>query len=198
MKDTTAAAAHDAAPPNAAPHAAAKTPARRGRPKGAQGAPRHLAEGASADAKRLAAAILEVLAGARTPTEAAQTLALSLPRYYILEDLALQGMLVACEPRRVGRGPSPESALASLRRECEQLRRECTRQQTLVRAAQRSIGLPPPAPPPRTPPQAGKKRRPRRPTARALRAAARLKQAERPPDVTLTPAAAATLQSPSQ
>jgi len=44
-----------------------------------------LGQDTSATAKRLAAAILEVLAGARTPTEAAQTLELSLPRYYQLE-----------------------------------------------------------------------------------------------------------------
>jgi hypothetical protein len=39
-----------------------------------------------------------------------------MPRYYLLEDRALQGMLVACEPRSLGRGPSAESALAGLRR----------------------------------------------------------------------------------
>jgi hypothetical protein len=180
MKETT----------TAGPRDQAKPPGKRGRPKGQAGVQRNLGEGASAEAKRLAAAILEVLAGARTPTEAAKTLELSLPRYYLLEDRALQGMLVACEPRSLGRGPSPESALASLHRECEQLRRECTRQQTLVRAAQRSIGLPPPSPPTRPPERAGKKRRPRRATARALRAAARLKEAERQPDVAVTPAAA--------
>lgn len=192
MKDTAAAAPHDAALPDAASRATSQTPGKRGRPKGAAATPRNLAEGASAEARRLAAAILEVLAGARTPTEAAQALELSLPRYYVLEDRALQGMLVACEPRTVGRGPSPESALASLRRECDQLRRECIRQQTLVRAAQRTIGLTPPAPPTRQAERGGKKRRPRRRTARALRVAARLKEAERQPDVTLTPAPAAT------
>jgi hypothetical protein len=43
---------------------------------------RRLGDGASAEAKRLAAAILEVLAGMRTPAAAAQVLKLSLPRYY--------------------------------------------------------------------------------------------------------------------
>src|SRR5262245_30685610 len=84
----------------------------RGRPKGPGGAYRDLGEGASAEARRLAAAILEVLAGARTPTQAAQALGLSLPRYYLLESRALHGILVACERRSVGRGPSAESALA--------------------------------------------------------------------------------------
>ena len=135
-----------------------------------------LGEGASAQARRQTAAILEVLAGVRTPTQAAEVLEVSLPRYYVLEIQALQGMLVACEPRSLGRQPSSESALAALRRECEQLRRECGRQQALVRAAQRTIGLTVPAPP--KPEKNGKKRRKRRPTARALRAVARLKTEE--------------------
>jgi hypothetical protein len=185
MKETTAAALHDAAL-----HDTTKPPGKRGRPKGQATPQRNLGEGASAEAKRLAAAILEVLAGARTPTEAAQALGLSLPRYYLLEDRALQGMLVACEPRSLGRGPSPESALAALRRECDQLRRDCTRQQTLVRAAQRTIGLAPPTPAARGPERHGKKRRPRRATARALRAAARLKEADRQPAVAVTAAPA--------
>jgi hypothetical protein len=136
-----------------------------------------LGEGASAQARRQTAAILEVLAGVRTPTQAAEVLEVSLPRFYVLELQALQGMLVACEPRSLGRQPSSESALAALRRECEQLRRDCGRQQALVRAAQRTIGLtaPPAAPKPE---KNGKKRRKRRPTARALRAVARLKTEE--------------------
>jgi hypothetical protein len=156
-----------------------KTPGKRGRPRGPLMPSKQLGEGASAEAKRLAAAILEVLAGTRTPTAAAEALGMSLPRYYVLEVRALQGMLVACEPRHVGRGPSPESALAALRRECDQLRRECTRQQALVRAAQRTIGLTPPAAPPRQPHSNGKKRRQRRPTARALRVAAQLQADDR-------------------
>jgi hypothetical protein len=157
-----------------------KPPAKRGRPKGVQGQAHDLGEGASREAKRLAAAILEVLAGARTPGQAAQTLGVSLPRYYVLEVRALQGMLVACEPRSLGRGPSPESALAALKRECDQLRRECGRQQSLVRAAQRTIGLAPPTPLPQRP-EPGKKRRRRRPTARALRVAARLQTIDSKP-----------------
>jgi hypothetical protein len=179
MKETTSAAPRD-------------VPAKRGRPRGPSGARHDLGEGASAEAKRLTAAILEVLAGARTPTQAAEALGLSLPRYYLLEDRAVQGMLVACEPRSLGRGPSPESALAALRRECDQLRRECTRQQSLVRAAQRTIGLAPPTPAARAPERNGNKRRRRRPTARALRVAARLTQEDRPPAVAETAPAAST------
>jgi hypothetical protein len=144
----------------------------RGRPKGPG---KDWGEGASMEARKRAAAILEVLAGARTPTAAAQALGVSLPRYYLLEVQALHAMLLACEARQHGRRPSAESALAALRRECEQLRRDCARQQALVRAAQRSIGLPPPAM--SKPPADGKKHRRRRPTARALRAVARLQAA---------------------
>jgi len=171
--------------PSGAVRAGAKAPAPA---KGQRGAYADLGDGASAEARRLAAAILEVLAGTRTPTQAAQALGLSLPRYYALELRALQGMLVACEPRSMGRGQSPQSALAALRRECDQLRRECTRQQTLVRAAQRSIGLAPPVAPARRPLPNGKLRRRRKPTARALRAVARLTEENRPPAVAVTPA----------
>jgi hypothetical protein len=146
--------------------------------RGVRGSGPDLGAGASTSARRLAAAILEVLAGSRTPLQAAQVLGLSLPRYYLLEMRALQGLLLACEPRSVGRVATAESALASLQRECEQLRRECARQQALVRAAQRAIGLAPPAPSAAKPMREGKKRRQRRPVARALRAAARLQPEE--------------------
>ena len=125
---------------------------------------RGLGNGVSAEAKRLAAAILEVLAGMRTPAGAAQVLKLSLTRYYQLEVRALHGMLTACEPRPLGRIRTPASALAAAQRECEQWRRECIRQQALVRATQRAIGLT--APPAKAD---GSKRRKRRPTRRALK-----------------------------
>ena len=59
-----------------------------------------LTQDASRQAKQVAASIFEVLAGARTPQQAAEALAVSLPRYYQLESRAL--------PRwcwRVKRGP---------------------------------------------------------------------------------------------
>src|SRR5262249_32609299 len=101
----------------------------------------------SPEAKRVAAAVLEVLAGTRGPAEAAAALGISLPRYSQLERRALAGLVAACEPRRGGRRRGGNE-LAALRQECERLQRECARQQALVRAAQRSVGLaPPPAPP---------------------------------------------------
>jgi hypothetical protein len=130
-----------------------------------------LGQGTDASVRRQAAAILEVLAGARTPTEAATALAVSLPRYYQLESRALAGLVAACVPRPKGRVKSPVSEVAGLRQQNERLQREVTRQQTLVRAAQRTVGLPPPVPLPAK--SAGKKRR-RRATARALGVARRL------------------------
>ena len=149
-------------------------------PGAARRQPKNLGEGASGAARRLAAAILEVLAGMRTPVEAAQVLEVSLVRYYQLENRALHGMLVACESRSLGRVPTAESALAALQRECDQLRRECGRQQALVRAAQRTIGLAPPPPAAAKPERNGKQRRRRRPMARALRAAQRLQSEATP------------------
>src|SRR5687768_12360377 len=44
----------------------------------------------ASEAQRLAATILEVLGGVRSPPQAAQALAISLPRYYQLEARALE------------------------------------------------------------------------------------------------------------
>ena len=127
---------------------------------------------AGQEARRLAAAILEVLAGLQTPSVAARGLGLSLARYYQLEVRALAGLVSACESRRRGRQSGNE--LAELRRECERLRRECARQQAVVRATRRTVGLtePPPAAP-----QPAEGRRRRRPTARALKVVAQLRGA---------------------
>lgn len=131
---------------------------------------------ASDGARRLAAAILEVLAGVQTPSDAASGLGISLARYYQLELRAIAGMVSACENRRRGRGRAAGSDLASLRRECEQLRRECARQQALARTTRKTVGLVANPLPPK--PTDKPKRRKRRPTARALKMAGLL-QAER-------------------
>jgi hypothetical protein len=91
----------------------------------------------SVEAKRLAAAILEVLAGARTPTEAATALGLSVPRYYQVEAQALRGLLRACEPKPRGRVRSITTEVETLFKENQRLQRELTRHQALARAAQR-------------------------------------------------------------
>jgi hypothetical protein len=127
---------------------------------------------ASRDAKRLAAVILEVLGGERTPAQAAEALAVSLPRYYQLEARGLGGLVAACEPKPKGRQRTPKSESIALKKENDRLRRDLGRHQSLVRLAQRTIGLSPPA----RPAKAGSGKRRRRPVARALSAAARLQR----------------------
>jgi len=136
----------------------------------------HSVQGGTSEANRRAVAILEVLGGMRTPTDAAAALGVALPRYYQLETRALEGMVTALEPRAVGKQPSLEGRLVRLQKELEQTRRESARQQALVRVAQRSLGLKPPtAPNGQMPAKDGARRRKRKPTVRALKAAAVLR-----------------------
>ena len=152
-----------------------------------------LGKGQSGDTNRRAAAVLEVLAGIRTPSEAAEALACSVNYYYVLERKALAGLLAACQQQPKGMsGPNWEQQLARSKQELEKCRQECLRQAALVRAAERAIGLSAAVPPasrrsqgkPAGGPQT--KRR-RRPTVRALRAAQSLRQNssldEQPPGV---------------
>ena len=139
-----------------------------------------LGQDASKEAKRLAAAILETLAGERTPLQAAQALGLSLVRYYQLEAGGLRGLLAACEPRPRGRQPDPDAEFVALRRQNERLQRDLARQQSLVRLTQRASGLAAPTPAPAK--GAGKKGRKRKPAARALTVAQRLRQEAGPPE----------------
>jgi len=166
-----------------APETTAKT--RRPRPKravkGKPAAAGSLGQGVSALASQRAAAILEVLAGERTPRQAAAVLSMSLPYFYLLERKALQGLLKACEPQPKGPPASgPERKLAALEQELARCRRECQRQEALVRATQRAIGLPAPPSQPARKEKAGEKngagRRRRRPVVRALRAARTLRE----------------------
>ncbi len=121
--------------------------------------------GGTLEGRLLAAAILEVLAGMRTPTDAARALTVSVPRYYALEARGLEGLVLACEPRgRKGRRRNPEREVERLRKEVERLEKECARRQALLRAASRAVGLGPASAKPD-----GKRRR--RPVVRALKAA---------------------------
>jgi hypothetical protein len=141
---------------------------------------------ASGLARQRAAAILEVLAGGRLPSEAAAALGVSLPRYYLLEQQAVAGLVTACEPRPGKHGPRPETRLARLEQELARSRRECARQQALVRAAQRTVGLAPPPVKPALPGKTtgSKRTRRRRPSVRALRAVAALRtDSSGPPSV---------------
>ncbi len=126
--------------------------------------------------RRKAAAILEVLAGARTPTDAATALNVSLVAYYKIEARALQGLIDGCQPPVLGRQPSPDLELSRLRKQCSSLQQELHRYQALARTAQKAAGLPPPAP--RKTDVKG--RRKRKPSVRALRALESIKR--HPPD----------------
>jgi hypothetical protein len=132
--------------------------------------PKTAKDEASREAKRMAAILLDVLAGSRTPTQAAETLGVSLPRYYQLESRGLDGLLMACEPRPRGRQTSSKAADETLRRDNERLRRELSRQQSLVRLTQRTLGVAPPVPV-----KPAGKRKARRPTVRAMRRANELR-----------------------
>jgi hypothetical protein len=141
-------------------------------------------------ARLIAALVLDVLGGNRSPVEAAQGLSVSLARYYALEHQAIAGLVVACEPRSRGGGPRQdvEKQMATLQAENRRLQQSLLRQQALVRAGQRSLGMMPaprPAMSGKVAVEGGRKRRRRRPQVRALRAARTLTA---PPPATSTPA----------
>jgi hypothetical protein len=144
----------------------------------------------SPEARRFAALVLEVLGGLRTPTDAAKAVNVSLPRYYLLETRALQGLVTALEPLPKGRRRNTDSEIASLSKQLERSRQEATRNQSMLRAAQRAIGLPPPpAKDAKIKTASGKMRRPRKATVRALRAVEALRKGadEVPATVPLPP-----------
>lgn len=124
--------------------------------------------------RRRAAAVLEVLAGVRTPAQAAEAVGVSLPRYYLLEQRAIGGLVAACEPAPRGPQANAQRRVAALEREIARLTRESGRHQALARAAQRTLGLAPPTvlrPAGKTAEKAAssaKARRRRRPAVRAL------------------------------
>lgn len=158
-----------------------KAPGRTRAARSACGSRQAVVAQASSDARRRAAVVLEVLGGVRMPSQAAEVLGVSLPRYYQMEERAIGGLVAACEP--AGRGPRPnaERRVAALEREVTRLQRESGRHQALARVAQRSLGLPassvakPGDKASDKGPVAGKsRRRKRRPAVRALRLAAAL------------------------
>lgn len=148
---------------------------------------KHREPPASGEAKRFAAVILDVLAGVRTPMGAAAALGIGLPRYYLWEQQAVAALVRACEPTSKD-GPNWQYQIRTLEKEVDRLKRASIRQQALLRAAQRSIGLTVwPSPKPGQPGtksagksdngNAGKKPRQRQPVVRALKAAAALRAA---------------------
>ena len=130
------------------------------------------------EGRRRAAAVLEVLGGAKSPGEAAEALGITLATYYVLEGRALEGLIASCEPRGRGRAAAPGKTLLSLRRENDRLRQDLTRTQALARAVQRAAGMPPEG---RGKGNVTVRRTRRRPRARALRAATILGTSAPPP-----------------
>ena len=125
------------------------------------------------DSRRIAAVILEVLAGLRTPNQAAKALTVSLPRYYSIELTALQGLITACEPRRKGPGKNTDKQIETLNAQIGRLQSDLSRQQALIRSAQRAIGITAP-----TTEKTDGKRRAKKPTIRALKVAQMLRTAD--------------------
>lgn len=96
---------------------------------------------ASKASRKAVAAILEALSGEIGTSEAAEVLGVSHSRYYQLEAKALQGMLLAMEPRKRGIQKTPEREILGLQAEKKLLEKELRRHQSLLRAANRSLGL---------------------------------------------------------
>jgi len=124
------------------------------------------------EARRKAAAILEVLAGARKPSEAAQALGIAPMRYYLLEMRAIQGLVKGCELPKLGPKGSPDREARLLRQQVAQLERDRARYAALARVAQRVVHLSPP--PANNQPAAGKKGRRHKPQVRAVKLLARV------------------------
>lgn len=146
-------------------------------PKERKGGPAKIGEmirQAPVEARKTAAVVLEVLAGVRTPAEAAQELALSPACYYLLEARAMAGLLEACRPKEMGRAKNPDRELTTLRNEKERLQREVQRLMALQRITRRAVGVAQPVQE-RTPKVSGAKGRKKRKTVRALKAVKTLK-----------------------
>lgn len=136
------------------------------------------------EARKQAACVLEVLAGVRTPDQAAQTLSISLPTYYNLEMRALRGLIFSCTPQPPGRTLSLARKVRLAEQRASVAEKQLQRYQALLRNAQRNAGLLAPPPPPKDLPKG--KRRPHKPRVRALRAIEALQQTNGLP---FTPAA---------
>ena len=127
----------------------------------------------SEEAKRAAAVVLEVMSGEKGPPEAAEALGISAMRYYVLEERALQGMVVALEPRPKGpRGASPEETVRRVEKDRDRMKREVGRMQAVLRMMRKSVHLREPVAGTRV---NGKKRR--KPQGRVQKMLARLRPA---------------------
>jgi hypothetical protein len=93
------------------------------------------------DARKHAACVLEVLAGLRSPEQAAEALAISLPTYFNLETRALRGLVHGCTPTPPGRTMVLLKQVRGLESKCAALEKQVGRYQALLRNAQRCAGL---------------------------------------------------------
>ena len=153
---------------------------------------------ADQESNRRAALILEVLAGARSAGQAAEALKICTNHYYLLERKALAGLLAACQPQPRGKRPAAEGQLAALQRDLARCQLECQRQAALVRALQRTVGLPASPPPEKPKTRSAKsekngsaRKRHRRASVRALRMAKEFNER-----ATVAEAVAATAATP--
>jgi hypothetical protein len=133
-------------------------------------------DGTTGESRRAAAAVLEVLAGVRTPAQAAQSLGLSLVGYYKLEGRAIKGLIDQCGTPARGPRPSADQQVRRLQKQCRQLENDMHRYQALARSAQRVAGLAQVAQPAANKADA-RGRRKRKPAVRALKAIRSLRQA---------------------
>ncbi len=154
--------------------------------------PRDKAESKSAiagsrEAKRIASVILAVLSGERGPQEGSESLGVSLNRYYQLERRALAGMISGLEPKPKGKRASPERRIAELESSKARLEKELKRQQSLLRAAQRSLGVRPAKKGDKIGPKGRKTKARRRGVVRGMKLAASLGADSFGPDLSATP-----------
>lgn len=91
-------------------------------------------------ARPLYEAMMKVMSGAMTVTEAAASVGLSRLRFQTRMHRGLHGLLEALEDQRPGRKPTPE-AEASLRQEVQQLRQENAQLTRQVQASARMMGV---------------------------------------------------------
>lgn len=129
----------------------------------------------SPDSRRQAACVLEVLAGLRSPEQAAEALSVSLPTYYNLETRALRGLIHGCSPSPPGRTMCLLRQIRLLEEKSIAMEQQVSRYQALLRNARRSAGLLPPV---QSKSKPGAKRRSKKPAIRALRAIETLRRSE--------------------
>lgn len=91
--------------------------------------------------RREAACVLEVLAGLRSPEEAAKVIGVSVPTYYNLEAKALKGLLHGCRTESPGRRMALEKRVAEAEQRAAELERQLRRYRSVLRNARRAAQI---------------------------------------------------------